>query len=84
MTDSFIAHTQIDRLIEKMVQNNVTRADLADDKPMRLMGVQGQQAGSVTTAAQLRGILQEVQSLLQNYRSELVRRSQLLDQGGSA
>jgi hypothetical protein len=30
------------------------------------------------------GILQEVQSLLQKYRSELVRRSQLLDQGGRA
>src|SRR5262249_45909234 len=29
-----------------------------------------------------RGILQEVQSLLQKYRSELVRRSRLLDQGG--
>ena len=31
-----------------------------------------------------RGILQEVQSLLQKYRSELVRQSQLLDQGGRA
>ena len=30
------------------------------------------------------GILQEVQSLLQKYRSELVRQSQLLDQGGRA
>src|SRR5262249_23252136 len=30
------------------------------------------------------GILQEVQSLLQKYRSELVRRSRLLDQGGRA
>jgi hypothetical protein len=30
------------------------------------------------------GILQEVQSLLQNYRSELVRQSRLLDQGGHA
>jgi hypothetical protein len=30
------------------------------------------------------GILQEVQSLLQKYRSELVSRSQLLDQGGRA
>ncbi len=30
------------------------------------------------------GILQEVQSLLQKYRSELVRRSQLFDQGGRA
>jgi hypothetical protein len=28
------------------------------------------------------GILQEVQSLLQKYRSELVRQSRLLDQGG--
>ncbi len=31
-----------------------------------------------------RGILQEVQSLLQKYRSELVRQSDLLDQGGRA
>jgi hypothetical protein len=31
-----------------------------------------------------RGILQEVQSLLQKYRSELVRQSRLLDQGGRA
>jgi hypothetical protein len=31
-----------------------------------------------------RGILQEVQSLLQKYRSELVRQSHLLDQGGRA
>jgi hypothetical protein len=31
-----------------------------------------------------RGILQEAQSLLQKYRSELVRQSQLLDQGGRA
>jgi hypothetical protein len=31
-----------------------------------------------------RGILQEVQTLLQKYRSELVRQSQLLDQGGRA
>ena len=31
-----------------------------------------------------RGILQEVQSLLQKYRSELVRQSTLLDQGGRA
>ena len=31
-----------------------------------------------------RGILQEVQSLLQKYRSELVRQSRLLDQGGHA
>jgi hypothetical protein len=31
-----------------------------------------------------RGILQEVQSLLQKYRSELVRQSCLLDQGGRA
>jgi hypothetical protein len=31
-----------------------------------------------------RGILQEVQSLLRNYRSELVRQSRLLDQGGRA
>ena len=31
-----------------------------------------------------RGILQEVQSLLQKYRSELVGQSQLLDQGGRA
>ena len=30
------------------------------------------------------GILQEVQSLLQKYRSELVRQSRLLDQGGRA
>ena len=30
------------------------------------------------------GILQEVQSLLQKYRSELVRQSQLLDQGDRA
>jgi hypothetical protein len=30
------------------------------------------------------GILQEVQSLLQSYRSELVRQSRLLDQGGGA
>src|SRR6202048_5153715 len=30
------------------------------------------------------GILQEVQSLLQKYRSELVRQSHLLDQGGWA
>src|SRR6478672_8213107 len=30
------------------------------------------------------GILQEVQSLLQKYRSELVRQSRLLDQGGCA
>jgi hypothetical protein len=30
------------------------------------------------------GILQEVQSLLQKYRSELVRQSHLLDQGGRA
>ena len=30
------------------------------------------------------GILQEVQSLLQKYRSELVRQSSLLDQGGRA
>jgi len=29
-----------------------------------------------------RGILQEVQSLLEKYRSELVRQSDLLDQGG--
>ena len=31
-----------------------------------------------------RGILQEVQSLLQKYRNELVRQSRLLDQGGRA
>ncbi len=31
-----------------------------------------------------RGILQEVQALLQKYRSELVRQSRLLDQGGRA
>jgi hypothetical protein len=31
-----------------------------------------------------RGILQEVQSLLQKYRSELVRQSHLLDHGGRA
>jgi hypothetical protein len=31
-----------------------------------------------------RGILQEVQSLLEKYRSELVRQSRLLDQGGRA
>ena len=31
-----------------------------------------------------RGILQEVQSLLQKYRSELVRQSRLLDQGDPA
>ena len=31
-----------------------------------------------------RGILQEVQSLLQKYRNELVRQSRLLDQGGVA
>ena len=31
-----------------------------------------------------RGILQEVQSLLQKYRSELVKQSDLLDQGGRA
>jgi hypothetical protein len=31
-----------------------------------------------------RGILQEVHSLLQKYRSELVRQSRLLDQGGVA
>jgi hypothetical protein len=31
-----------------------------------------------------RGILQEVQSLLQKYRSELIRQSCLLDQGGRA
>jgi hypothetical protein len=31
-----------------------------------------------------RGILQEVQTLLQKYRSELLRQSQLLDQGGRA
>jgi hypothetical protein len=31
-----------------------------------------------------RGILHEVQSLLQRYRSELVRQSRLLDQGGRA
>ncbi len=31
-----------------------------------------------------RGILQEVQSLLQKYRSELVRQSRLFDQGGRA
>jgi hypothetical protein len=31
-----------------------------------------------------RGILQEVQSLLQKYHSELVRQSRLLDQGGRA
>ena len=31
-----------------------------------------------------RGILQEVQSLLQKYRSELGRQSSLLDQGGRA
>jgi hypothetical protein len=31
-----------------------------------------------------RGILQEVQSLFQKYRSELVRQSRLLDQGGRA
>ena len=31
-----------------------------------------------------RGILQEVQSLLQKYRGELVRQSRLLDQGGRA
>src|SRR6202022_3365846 len=31
-----------------------------------------------------RGILQEVQSLLQKYRSDLVRQSHLLDQGGRA
>ena len=31
-----------------------------------------------------RGILQEVQSLLQKYRSELVRQSRLLNQGGRA
>jgi hypothetical protein len=31
-----------------------------------------------------RGILQDVQSLLQKYRSELVRQSRLLDQGGVA
>jgi hypothetical protein len=30
------------------------------------------------------GILQEVQSLLQKYRSEVVRQSRLLDQGGRA
>ena len=30
------------------------------------------------------GILQEVQSLFQKYRSDLVRQSQLLDQGGRA
>jgi ferric iron reductase protein FhuF len=30
------------------------------------------------------GILQEVQSLLQKYRNELVRQAQLLDQGGRA
>ena len=30
------------------------------------------------------GILQEVQSLLQNYHRELVRQSRLLDQGGGA
>jgi hypothetical protein len=30
------------------------------------------------------GILQEVQSLLQNYRGESVRQSRLLDQGGGA
>src|SRR5260221_552072 len=30
------------------------------------------------------GILQEVQSLLQRYRRELVRQSRLLDQGGCA
>ena len=30
------------------------------------------------------GILQEVQSLLQKYRTELVRQSRLLDQGGRA
>jgi hypothetical protein len=30
------------------------------------------------------GILQEVQSLLQKYRSELLRQSRLLDQGGRA
>jgi hypothetical protein len=30
------------------------------------------------------GILQEVQSLLQKYRSELVKQSRLLDQGGRA
>jgi len=31
-----------------------------------------------------RGILQEVQSLLQKYRNEVVRQSRLLDQGGRA
>src|SRR5437588_2982883 len=31
-----------------------------------------------------RGILQEVQSLLQEYRSELVKQSCVLDQGGRA
>ena len=35
-------------------------------------------------ARSFRGILQEVQSLLQKYRSELVRQSRLLDQGGRA
>ena len=35
-------------------------------------------------ASSSHGILQEVQSLLQKYRSELVRQSCLLDQGGRA
>jgi hypothetical protein len=40
--------------------------------------------GDWSDAMLLHGILQEVQSLLQKYRSELVRQSRLLDQGGRA
>ena len=50
----------IDKLIEKMVRDNIQRAVLVDDQPIRLVNAQGQLSGSNISKAQLQKVLREV------------------------